>query len=112
MSKQIIIGSIILTLSLISFSAFATDYSSMETSELASLRGTMCNATPEDQEAFRTEWQLRVSGDNSGTAKMHQNRSKNRTGSGNGNQYKASGTECKGKAIRNTNRANNRNNMQ
>lgn len=38
----------------------AADYSSMGTQELSELRGTMFNATKEDQEAFRAEWTKRI----------------------------------------------------
>jgi len=45
----------------ISGSAFAvTDYSAMTTEELSALRGTLYNATQEERNAFRTEWQKRV----------------------------------------------------
>ena len=38
----------------------AADYSSMTTEELAALRGTQRNATVQEQEAFKQEWQGRV----------------------------------------------------
>ncbi len=36
------------------------DYSSMTNEDLAAMRGTMRDATPEDRDAFRQEWQGRV----------------------------------------------------
>ncbi len=38
----------------------ATDYSSMTTEELSKLRGTMRNASQEERNAFREEWQKRM----------------------------------------------------
>ncbi len=40
--------------------ALATDYSKNSTEELHRMRGTMKNATQEEREAFRTEWQKRM----------------------------------------------------
>lgn len=40
--------------------AWAVDYSSMSTEELAELRGTMRNASQEEHAAFQHEWQNRV----------------------------------------------------
>jgi len=60
MKKTTKIGSALVVAGLLSFSALAADYSSMSTSELAALRGTMRDATSEDISAFRTEWQSRL----------------------------------------------------
>ena len=38
----------------------ATDYSSMSTEELAKIRGTLREASVEERNAFRTEWQSRM----------------------------------------------------
>jgi hypothetical protein len=40
--------------------AFAADYSAMTTEELANLRGKMQNATVEERNAFKNEWQKRI----------------------------------------------------
>lgn len=91
--KSFIIGGIILTLSLISLPAFALDYSSMETSELSALRGTMGNATSQEREAFRLEWQKRVSEMNSGEANQYRTRANKRNGDGNGKAYRHHGSK-------------------
>ena len=39
---------------------FASDYSQYSTEDLSSKRGTMQNATEQEREAFRYEWQKRV----------------------------------------------------
>ncbi len=41
-------------------SAFCTDYSKYTTEELSKMRGTLYNASSEEKEAFRTEWQKRL----------------------------------------------------
>ncbi len=38
----------------------ATDYSQYSTEELSKIRGTLQNASPEEREAFRSEWQKRM----------------------------------------------------
>lgn len=40
--------------------ALATDYSKYSTEELSKMRGTLRNATQEEREAFRAEWQKRM----------------------------------------------------
>lgn len=40
--------------------ASAADYSRYSNDELARMRGTMQNSTPEERNAYRTEWQKRV----------------------------------------------------
>lgn len=55
------IGCLAISLAMMSIPAFAaTDYSSLTTEELAAMRGTMQNATEEDHNAFRHEWQERI----------------------------------------------------
>jgi hypothetical protein len=43
-----------------SMPALAADYSSMSNDELSSMKGTMQNASAEEREAFKTEWQKRM----------------------------------------------------
>ena len=40
--------------------AFGADYSSYSTEELSQMRGTLYNASQEEREAFRAEWQKRL----------------------------------------------------
>jgi uncharacterized membrane protein (DUF106 family) len=54
-----ILGAILVSAMLIS-SAFAVDYSTVSTEELANLRGKMQNATVEERNAFQNEWQKRI----------------------------------------------------
>ncbi len=57
--KNKLAGAIIGSILFIS-TAFAVDYSTMSTEELSRLRGTMQNATVEERNAFRQEWQKRM----------------------------------------------------
>jgi len=45
---------------LFAVSAFGADYSAYSTEELSKMRGTLYNASTEEREAFRTEWQKRL----------------------------------------------------
>ncbi len=55
------IGCMILGLSLLSMPVLAaTDYNNLTNEEMAAKRGTMRDATSDDRDAFRTEWQTRV----------------------------------------------------
>ncbi len=45
---------------MIGTSALAVDYSQYSTEELSKMRGTLRNATEEEREAFRAEWQKRM----------------------------------------------------
>ncbi|MCX5717073.1 MAG: DUF1104 domain-containing protein [Nitrospirae bacterium] len=54
-----LIGGII-GLAMLAMSAFAVDYSTMTTEELAKLRGKMQNVTVEERNAFQNEWQKRI----------------------------------------------------
>ncbi len=58
--KKVVI--VILALSGLVFlsSAFARDFSKYTTEELASMRGTLGDASSEEREAFRAEWQRRL----------------------------------------------------
>ena len=60
MSHIIKIAIIPAVLFLVITAAQAADYSSMSTEELSELRGTMYNATQEEQDAFRAEWMKRA----------------------------------------------------
>ncbi|MEO5356428.1 MAG: DUF1104 domain-containing protein [Nitrospirae bacterium YQR-1] len=51
---------IVLTLTLLTGVAYATDFSTYTTDELLGLRGTMWNATVDDRIAFHTELSKRV----------------------------------------------------
>jgi len=53
-------GMTLLALVLLSSYGWATDYASMSNEELAALRGTMQNASPEEHDAFRAEWKSRL----------------------------------------------------
>src|SRR5574340_1084178 len=52
--------SAIIGLAMLALSAFAVDYSTMTTEELAKLRGKMQNAAVEERNAFKNEWQKRI----------------------------------------------------
>ena len=45
---------------LVGTSALAVDYSSYSTEELSAMRGTLRNASAEERNAFRQEWQSRM----------------------------------------------------
>ncbi len=60
MKLQKKIGLAALLIGLSSSPLLAADYSTMSTSELASIRGTLYNATVEDRNEFRNEWQSRL----------------------------------------------------
>lgn len=48
-------------MTLVASNVFAvTDYSKYSTEELAAMRGTLRNASVEERNAFRTEWQKRM----------------------------------------------------
>ncbi len=53
-------GLILLAFFSVSSYAWATDYSTMPTTELSKLRGTMQNASQSDRDAFHAEWMSRV----------------------------------------------------
>ena len=59
MKVTLIIG-MILSLSLLTGSLWAADYSSKTTEELNAMRGTMRNAPVEERNAFVAEWQKRL----------------------------------------------------
>ncbi len=40
--------------------AFSADYQSMTNEELSAIRGTLGNVTPEEREAFHSEWTTRL----------------------------------------------------
>ncbi len=97
------IGVLVLGLGLLSAPAWAvTDYGSMTNEELAAMRGTMRDVSPEDQANFRAVWQERVKSmdpeqrrdavsrpDNAlRDGKGDKNRQGARAGSGQGKQYR------------------------
>ncbi len=88
--KQLFIGSIILAVVLISGSGYAQDYSSMDTAELAALRGTMRDTTTDDRDAFRSEWQKRISEMSREEAREYRDRPANAIADGKGYKYNAS----------------------
>jgi hypothetical protein len=53
-------GLILLAFFSVSSYAWATDYSTMSTTELSTLRGTMQSASQADRDAFHAEWMSRV----------------------------------------------------
>jgi|GEM_PF-1165985 len=57
---RIMLGVVATALLLGASQAMAADYSQMSTEELAAMRGTMQNATVEERNAFRNEWQKRI----------------------------------------------------
>ena len=61
MRKLMMIGiAVIAAITMTAFSAFSADYSTYATEELSQMRGTMQNATEEERESFRNEWQKRI----------------------------------------------------
>ena len=58
LTKKIGIAALLIGLS--STPLFARDYASMSIDELANIRGTLYNATIEERNEFRTEWQKRI----------------------------------------------------
>lgn len=57
LKSTILVAAILTTVCTVSMAA---DYGSMTTEELNALRGTMFNATEQERNAFRAEWQSRV----------------------------------------------------
>lgn len=51
---------LVLAFAVLSGNAFAADYSKYTTEELDSMRGTLQDASEEERDAFRDEWQKRV----------------------------------------------------
>ena len=86
--KSKLFGAIIGSILLIS-TVFAVDYSTMSTEELARLKGTMQNATVEERNAFRQEWQKRIQ---NMTQEERQKYLGNPQGAGQGQMQKGSGT--------------------
>ena len=77
---------------------WATDYSSMTNEELAAMRGTFKNATVEEREAFRAEWQSRLQnmsveeqqkllGHPAGVTNKYQSKPRNQEKTGGGQGY-------------------------
>ena len=51
---------LVLGLGVLAGNAFAEDYSRYSTEELANMRGTLQDASQEERDAFRAEWQKRL----------------------------------------------------
>jgi hypothetical protein len=58
--RRILIIILALLFAILVGDAFAVDYSKYTTEELASMRGTLQDASQEEREAFRAEWQKRL----------------------------------------------------
>ena len=58
--RRILIITLVLCSTILMGNAFAEDYSKYTTEELASMRGTLQDASPEERESFRAEWQKRL----------------------------------------------------
>ena len=53
---------VMLAFAIVSTNAFGVDYSQYTTEELNNMRGTLEDASPEEREALRAEWQERLQG--------------------------------------------------
>lgn len=92
MTMKSTIGCMVLGLSLLSLPAFATtDYSGMSNEELAAKRGTMRDAPPDDQDAFRAEWRERVNAMSVEERQSAVGRPENAPQDGAGRQYRQGG---------------------
>lgn len=60
LTKSSTIGILLLGLGILITPAWAMDYSSMSTEELARMRGTNQNLSPEEHAEFQKEWQERI----------------------------------------------------
>lgn len=58
--RRILIIILVLAAAILTGNAFAADYSQYTTEELANMRGTLQDASPDDRDAFRAEWQKRL----------------------------------------------------
>ena len=58
--KKIAFGLMVLCMLSMPNLGYSADYSSYSTQELAAMRGTLRNASPEERAAFRQEWQKRM----------------------------------------------------
>lgn len=56
---KIVIIALFLSFCILTGNTFAVDYSQYTTEELADMRGTLQDASPEERDAFRVEWQKR-----------------------------------------------------
>jgi len=57
--------------------AFATDYSGYSTEDLSKMRGTLQNATEQERQQFRTEWQSRLQNMTQEERQLHTGRPEN-----------------------------------
>ena len=58
--RRVLIIILALSFSVLTDNAFAVDYSQYTTEELANMRGTMQDASAEERDTFRAEWQKRL----------------------------------------------------
>jgi hypothetical protein len=58
--RRILIIILALSFSMLTDNVFAVDYSQYTTEELANMRGTMQDASEEERDTFRAEWQKRL----------------------------------------------------
>jgi hypothetical protein len=84
----------LLAAGMLSFPAFAADYSAMSNEELSALRGTMRTATDQERDAFRQEWQKRVHAMTPEEAESYRGRPANAAADGQG--YRSSNTTRSG----------------
>lgn len=82
-----------LVLASLTSSVYSTDYSTMPTEELAKMRGKMQNATVQERNAFRHEWQKRIQGMTPAERQIYTGRPDNEgTGQGMKNQSRQGGS--------------------
>ncbi|NIA20210.1 MAG: DUF1104 domain-containing protein [Xanthomonadaceae bacterium] len=62
----------------------AADYHSYSTEQLAQMRGTMCSATAEERQSFRSEWQQRVKAMSVDERQQYSGKPSNAAGNGRG----------------------------
>ncbi len=78
-------------------SALATDFSQYSTEELSKMRGTMREATQEEREAFRQEWQKRLKEMSPEERRQYVGPPVNAPRDGQGYKYRQSRKEGKGR---------------
>jgi uncharacterized membrane protein YgcG len=97
MNKVKLTGVLILGLGLLTAPAFAeTDYSSMTNEEMAAMRGIMRDASQEERDAFRSEWQSRVNSMSQEERQQAVGRPDNASRDGAGNKYGKGGGQGQG----------------
>lgn len=81
-----IIGAV-LTLGLLTIPAWGADYGGYSPEELAAMRGTMRNASAQERNAFRQEWQKRIRSMTQEERQQYMGRPANAPGGGSGYGY-------------------------